>query len=256
MARPIKIGLDYFPLDVNIDDDIELIEAEHGLSGFAIIIKLWQKIYSNGYYIKWNNDVALLFSRKINSEITLINSVVNSCFKRNLFDEKLNKKYNILTSSGIQKRFINVSSHAKRKTISLIKEYTLVNSEFTSLITEFTSLNVDKSTQSKVKESKVKESTYNEFYDLEIENSNKDSNYIKFVQILFGNNNSELKLTGILKLKNQLSYKQFGLIYNEKKKNDISLTSILENLENRPDLLKRYSTLQRVLLNWMKPNNK
>ena len=48
MARPSKIGLDYFPLDVTVEDSIELLEAECGLSGFAILIKLWQKIYSQG----------------------------------------------------------------------------------------------------------------------------------------------------------------------------------------------------------------
>ncbi len=64
MARPLKIGLDYFPLDVSFDDNIELLEAEEGLEGFAILIKLWQKIYSNGYYIEWNDDCLLLFCKK------------------------------------------------------------------------------------------------------------------------------------------------------------------------------------------------
>ena len=107
----------------------------------------------------------------------------------------------------------------------------------------------------KVKKSKVKESKYiyNKFYDLEIINSNNDENYIQFVKILFGENNLGLKLEGVLSLKSQLTFKQFQLVYSEKKKYSISLTTILEDLENRPDLLKKYSVLQRVLLNWMKP---
>ena len=65
MARPIKVGLDYFPLDCVLDDKIELIEAEFGLSGFAIIIKLYQKIYAEqGYYCNFSSEVALLFARK------------------------------------------------------------------------------------------------------------------------------------------------------------------------------------------------
>jgi len=37
MARPQKNGLDYFPLDVDMDQDdkIALIEAQHGVVGFA-----------------------------------------------------------------------------------------------------------------------------------------------------------------------------------------------------------------------------
>ena len=40
-----KSGLEYFPLDVVLDDKFELIEAEFGLTGFAVIVKLFQKIY-------------------------------------------------------------------------------------------------------------------------------------------------------------------------------------------------------------------
>jgi hypothetical protein len=158
MARPLKIGLDYFPLDVRFDDEIELLEAEEGLTGFAILIKLWQKIYSNGYYIEWNDDSILLFCKNINSEKTKVISVVNTCLRRNLFNKKLFDKYKILTSCGIQKRFITASSQSKRKTISIIQEYMLINSEFTELITELTSLNQKESTQKKVKESKEEES--------------------------------------------------------------------------------------------------
>lgn len=89
----LKIGLDYFPLDVRFDDEIELLEAEEGLTGFAILIKLWQKIYSNGYYIEWNDDSILLFCKNINSEKTKVISVVNTCLRRNLFNKKLFDKY-------------------------------------------------------------------------------------------------------------------------------------------------------------------
>jgi len=110
----------------------------------------------------------------------------------------------------------------------------------------------------KVKKSKVKESKYiyNKFYDLEILNSNNDENYIQFVKILFGVNNLGLKLEGVLSLKSQLTFNQFKLVYSEKKKYNISLTTLLEDLENRLDHLKKYTHLQRVLLNWMKPNKK
>lgn len=56
MARPNKAGLEYFSLDCGMDDKVELIEAKYGLIGFAVIIKLWQKIYSEGYYYKRNMD--------------------------------------------------------------------------------------------------------------------------------------------------------------------------------------------------------
>ena len=44
MARPLKDGVDYFPLDTVLDTKFELIEAEYGLTGFAVVVKLLQKI--------------------------------------------------------------------------------------------------------------------------------------------------------------------------------------------------------------------
>ena len=40
MARPQKAGIDYFPMDVDMDQDdkILLIEAEHGVEGFGILV--------------------------------------------------------------------------------------------------------------------------------------------------------------------------------------------------------------------------
>ena len=43
----MKSGIDYFPLDVTLNDKFELIEAEFGLIGFAVVIKLLQKIYGS-----------------------------------------------------------------------------------------------------------------------------------------------------------------------------------------------------------------
>jgi hypothetical protein len=174
MARPQKEGLDYFPLDVSFDDNVELIEAELGLQGFAILIKLWQKIYTNGYYLEWNNDVALLFSKKINSEINEVSSVVNACLRRDIFNKLTYEKHNILTSAGIQKRYITACSSSKRKSITMEEKYLLVEDKYKKLITElikFTpeeiELTPEESTQKKVKEKKVKESIKNIIPEIE-----------------------------------------------------------------------------------------
>ncbi len=157
MGRPTKTGLDYFPLDVVMDDCIELIETEHGLAGFSIVIKLWQKIYKNGYYLDWSEDVARLFAHRINAELTLINSVINSCFYRNIFNESLYKSHNVLTSAGIQKRYIIACLASKRKSISVRSDLCLLPTELTQYITEFTPFPPVVSAQSKVKESKVED---------------------------------------------------------------------------------------------------
>jgi len=164
MARPIKKGLEYFPLDVALGDNVELLEAECGLTGFAILVKLWQKIYANGYFVEWEDDNALLFSRKINAELMIVNDVVNTCFKRNLFNKAAYDKHKILTSEGIQKRYLKVCSDARRKNYGIENAYKIVNAELIVVNTEETThgvgLTPEESTQSKVKKSKVKESIY------------------------------------------------------------------------------------------------
>jgi len=128
MARPHKQGIDYFSLDVVLDDKFELFEAEYGLQGFGFIIKLFQKIYeANGYYYKWSDDEKLLFSKKINVDINLINDYITCALKRDIFNKNLFEKYNILTSNGIQKRFLEASK--RRKRIEIIKEYFLIDIE-------------------------------------------------------------------------------------------------------------------------------
>jgi uncharacterized protein DUF4373 len=158
MARPIKDGLDYFPLDVTNDDKLDLIEAEFGVVGWSIIIKLYRRIYKNGYYTRWTEDELLLFGKQINVDNNLINAVINKSIERNLFNEEMFNKYKILTSNGIQKRYLEATH--RRKGLSLVKEYCLpvVDEYINRVNVNINFQNVDKSTQSKVKYSRVEES--------------------------------------------------------------------------------------------------
>lgn len=166
MPRPNKDGLDYFPLDVDIDHDdkIEPIEAAHNLIGFGVVIKLLMKIYKNGYYYQWSEREQLLFSKRNNVDINLLNAIINDCIKWGVFDKALFEKYQILTSRGIQKRYFQAIS--RRKDIKVYKEYivdiTTIDANLAEKIkfinVNINSINHDNNSQSKVKESKVKES--------------------------------------------------------------------------------------------------
>jgi len=45
MARPKKIGLEYFPVDVTFDEKVNAIEMIHGNNGLSWVIKFWQNAY-------------------------------------------------------------------------------------------------------------------------------------------------------------------------------------------------------------------
>lgn len=168
MARPIKEGLDYFELDCHMDEKVRMIQAEFGLKGFAVVVLLFMEIYGgHGYYMRWDEDGLLLFALKIGSaggDKNLIADIVNACIKRGIFSNELYEKYGILTSSGIQKRYINATS--RREEVNLKKEYLLidvvrkkVSANRNSENVDRNSENVDENTQRRV-EKRKEENTY------------------------------------------------------------------------------------------------
>lgn len=125
MPRPIKNGVDYFPLDVHLDEKFELIEAEFGLTGFAVVVKLLQRIYGQyGYYCEWNDEVALLFGKRIGLGGSAVSEIVSAAIRRGLFDQTLYDRYGILTSKGIQMRYFEAV--ARRKVVNVESAYLLV----------------------------------------------------------------------------------------------------------------------------------
>ena len=156
-------GINYFPLNVHLDDKFEFIEAEFGLKGFAIVVKLFQKIYGQqGYYCEWTEDVALLFGKNVGLGGDAVSEIVRAAIKRGIFDSELYDKYQILTSRGIQERYFEAVS--RRKEVEVRKEYLLIkvdqiykNVRILNENVNISSKNVNISEQKKVEESKVKE---------------------------------------------------------------------------------------------------
>ena len=163
MARPIKEGLDYFPLDVDVFDDpkILFIEDKFGIKGEIVAIKLLCWIYRNGYYTIWDDEHALIFAKKNFSTIGagLCNQIVEELLKRGFFNEAVFKSFNILTSKAIQSRWVNAIASAKRKA-ELIPEFNLLLQEETILNKEETIPKKEESTQRKEKERQEKKSIY------------------------------------------------------------------------------------------------
>ena len=157
-------GIPYFPLEVHLDDKFDLIEAEFGLTGFAVVVKLFQKIYGGqGYYCEWTNDVALLFGKKIGLGGNAVSEIVSAAIKRGIFDKDLYDKYHILTSAGVQER--HLEAVRRRVEVNVKKEYLLVqvdkkykNVNILSKNVYISGENVNSFKQRKEKKSKVKKS--------------------------------------------------------------------------------------------------
>ena len=163
MARPIKPGLDYFPFDTSLDRKFEILEAKHGLNGYGIIVKLLQRIYGeNGYYLEFGEIDALLLGSRYGLSPEDVLSYVDTAVELGIFNGGMYQSYAILTSHGIQLRFIKCAE--RRKRIDMKQEYLLLSVPEISINVYINGVNVCNNpknvytnTQSKVKESKEKD---------------------------------------------------------------------------------------------------
>lgn len=130
MARPLKEGVDYFPLDVDFftDKKIKLIRAQFGVKGVYIVLAIMASIYqTGGYYKKWCDDDFLLMSEDVAGDCStqLMSDVLTASFKRGIFDYSIFTQCGVITSAGIQRRYLRMVS--KRTCIPIIREYWLLN---------------------------------------------------------------------------------------------------------------------------------
>jgi hypothetical protein len=125
----IKTGIDYFPFDIDFfqDEKIQFVSARFGTRGEAITIRLLCKLYRNGYYYTWDEDTALLFAKSVGDGCSdsCVNDVVYELVKRGFFDKGIFDTFSILTSRGIQKRYLEAGK--RRKNLDVEESLLLVD---------------------------------------------------------------------------------------------------------------------------------
>ena len=163
MARPLKSGIDYFPLDCNFMKDIKVrkILRACGPSAIAVIVNLLCTIYQgDGYYMLWDEDTGFLIADDVGVKESFVHEVVKTAVQAEFFNAAMFDTRGILTSVGIQRRYKEAT--ARRNDNSLIADYNLLSNELSGVIAynnsvnvDNNSVNVDKSTQMIVDDSKV-----------------------------------------------------------------------------------------------------
>lgn len=127
MGRPFKDGIDYFPIDLDImnEDSVAYVDAKYGVQAFGILVRLLIRIYRNGYYIPWSEKEQYLFARDVNVDVSLIREIVSAYINEGFFNINLYKCYGIITSRGLQKRYIKACE--RRAKIILVREFFLLD---------------------------------------------------------------------------------------------------------------------------------
>lgn len=150
-GRPTKQGIDYFPMDVGFFTDVKIrkISRACGSQSTSILICLLCNIYKDeGYYILWDEDLPFVIADIVGVSEGAVKEVLIKSLQVGFFDQELYEKYKILTSSGIQKRFLLATYQRKETTI--IPEY-LINCANNSINCTNNSINHSDNEQSKSK---------------------------------------------------------------------------------------------------------
>ncbi|MBU7576484.1 MAG: DUF4373 domain-containing protein [Flavihumibacter sp.] len=245
MGRHIKEGLSYFPLDVDFfeDEKVQFISARFGIKGDGILARLLCRIYRQGYGLSWDDDVALLFARAVGepNALGLVKEVVGECLKRGFFDEALFKRFGLLSSKGIQKRYSKICLDSKRKNWEIPPKFDLLRSEggFTPEEIEKTP---EESTQSKVKKSKVKKSSGG---DESPDHPPEVNEKFKAFQEWLATN-----AVNVTKMKEPFTIDQF--IKLKEKYSSKVLSDLCQKMHNWKPLLQKNTSAYLTLTNWSK----
>lgn len=185
MARPRKDGLDYFPLDVNFLSDLKIkkIIRAYGAQAVAVVMSVLTTIYrDNGYFATYDDDLIFIIADELKLEDSYVKNVIEKLIEVDFLNKEQKEKNNILTSIGIQERYLKVCERRVKKKLNAT--YNLINDSsnelpqtestaegsFCQQKPDSTGVNDDKGTQSKVKESKVKNSKEQESKQQESKN--------------------------------------------------------------------------------------
>lgn len=162
MGRNKKVGLDYFPMDVDFFQDIRIRKLIKYQGGKAVTVYalLLCTIYKQGYYMRWDEELPFIISEQTGFEEAYIQEVFKCCLMVGLFSKEMYDSNKILTSKGIQERYQMIGDLCRRR-VDISSEFMLISSEEIPITSEeipFSSeekpINSAKSTQSKRKENK------------------------------------------------------------------------------------------------------
>ena len=166
MGRSKKTGLDYFPFDVDMFQDIKirkLIKYQGG-KAVAIYASLLCLIYKGGYYMRWDKELPFIISEMTGFEEAYISEVIKSCMVLGLFSKELFDSDGVLTSAGIQERYRSICRQLNRKCdfneFSLISSgkngFPPISSEENPISSEENPISSEKIPQKKIKGKEIK----------------------------------------------------------------------------------------------------
>lgn len=182
MGRPIKIGLSYFPLDVNFFNNakIKTLRRKHGAIGVLTYLNILCKVYEkDGYFYKIPDGDKESFYVGIAEEIasgndqirhvtSRVQESIHHLIEQDMLDRDLFEK-DVITGKALQEQYVLSSLRANRKIqmdayllvdVLEIASQNRISYEETGISYEETGVSYEESAQIKEYKRKIKERTY------------------------------------------------------------------------------------------------
>ena len=132
MARPPKSGLEYFPLDTDFFSDRKIRRARRVFGDKSVMVfqYLLCEIYrEKGYYVVFEDSLLIDVANEFGYTENLVKDIILFCANAELFDIRLLEQYGILTSEGIQRRYVEIIKQLQRIPIPMFDSYLLISPE-------------------------------------------------------------------------------------------------------------------------------
>ena len=145
MVRPIKKGLDYFPVDTDIFENIQVrkLKSRYKSLGFLAYFTILCDVYrKEGYFLHISDDYVYDFSDRLGETEEVVRDIIDFSLKINLFNRDIYNVYCVLTSKSIQERYIQAQKRCKNP---VREEFDCINVAETPVIVTETTENMTKS---------------------------------------------------------------------------------------------------------------
>lgn len=194
MSRTSKKGLDYFPMDIDLFNDLKIRKLIKYQGGKAVTVYtlLLCNIYKNGYYMPWDKELPFVCSELTGFEEAYISEVIKTCLTLGLFSKELYDSDKVLTSKGIQQRYYRICSQCRR--VCDITAYNLIDNKLT---TQHTRKKHKMATEKKPENPAVPQPPkcgYMMTLAKEIEEMKKDECWLDQLQVLHSITKNELRV--------------------------------------------------------------
>ena len=128
MSR-IKKGLDYysFPTDTFHDLRIKRLRRKCRNNGMLVCLYLITEVYrTHGYYVPVSEELVIDTAEYFYLTEEEVKTIIHTCCTEGVFDHRLYKQYQILTSVELQERYAEVCVRLRRSSIPIAPEHLLI----------------------------------------------------------------------------------------------------------------------------------